>query len=75
MGGFCGQQDKILGVRGDVLFETLILIEFCLIFGEVDGEKDIVFWFFLVLFRVFFLTFETLKIVLPSRRELNFFKS
>ena len=28
----------------------------------------------LMLFVVFFLTLETLKIVLPSRRELNFYK-
>ena len=56
-----GRVFEILGVWGDMLFETLILIEFCLIFGEVDGEKDIVFWFFLVLFCVFFPNVRNLK--------------
>ena len=57
-----------------MLFETLILVEFCLSFDKIEGEKNAV---FLVVFCVIlgvFLTLETLKIVLPSRRELNFYK-
>ena len=56
------------------MFTKLIFVEFCLIFDEIAGEKHISFWLFLVSFLVFVLTFETFKIVLPSRRELKFYK-
>ena len=58
----------------DMMFETLILVEFCLSFDKIEGEKNAV---CLVVFCVIlgvFLTLETFKIVLPSRRELNFYK-
>ena len=74
MGGQNGRKIEILAVFGDMLFETLILVEFCLSFDKIEGEKNAV---FLVVFCVIlgvFLTLETLKIVLPSRRELNFYK-
>ena len=74
LGGQNGRNIEILGVFRDVLFETLILVKFCLIFDEIAGEKHISFWLFLVSFLVFVLTFETFKIVLPSRRELKFYK-
>ena len=57
-----------------MLFETLILIEFLCFFDKTDSEKHIDFLLFSVLFLVFFLTLETLKIVLPSRQELEFYK-
>ena len=57
-----------------MVFETSILIEFGLIFDKIVGGKHIVLGLFFVSLLVFFLTFETLKIVLPSRRELNFHK-
>ena len=36
--------------------------------------KNVLFLLFCVLFRVLFPTLETLKIVLPPARELNFYK-
>ena len=68
------RKNEIWSVSGDMMFETLILVEFGLIFNKIAGEKHITFWLSLVSFLMFFLTFETLKIVLPSRRELNFHK-
>ena len=56
-----------------MLLETLILVDFCMILDKIDDEKLIDLLFF-VLFFMFFLTLETLKIVLPSRRELDFYK-
>ena len=58
----------------DILFESIILVKIGLIFNKIDGEKHMDFVLFFVLFFVFFRTLETLKIVLPSRRELNFCK-
>ena len=52
----------------------LNLVEFGLIFNKIAGEKHTIFWFSLVSFLMFFLTFETCKIVLLSKRELNFYK-
>ena len=74
LGGPSGPKIEILGAFLDMLFETLILIEFLCFFDQTDSEKHIDFLLFSVLFLVFFLTLETLKIVLPSRRELNFYK-
>ena len=74
LGGPSGPKIEILGAFLDMLFETLILIEFLCFFDETDSETYIDFLLFSVLFLVFFLTLETLKIVLPSRRELNFYK-
>ena len=74
LGGPSGPKIEILGAFLDMLFETLILIEFLCFFDKTDSEKHIDFLLFSVLFLVFFLTLETLKIVLPSRRELNFYK-
>ena len=55
-----------------MLFETLILVEFCLMFDKIDCEKHMDILLVLVLILVFFLTLETFKIVLPSRRNANF---
>ena len=44
MGGQNGSQIEIFAIFLDMLFETLILIEFCLIFdnfGRGDGEKHL----------------------------------
>ena len=75
MGGQNGRKIEILTVFGNMLFETLILVEFCLSFLiKSKANKNAV---FLVVFCVIlgvFLTLETFKIVLPSRRELNFYK-
>ena len=72
-----GQNDQkieILVVFGGMLLETLFLVDFCWIFDKNDREKHMDFLLYLALFFVFFLTLETLKIVLLSRRELNFYK-
>ena len=74
LGGQNGPKIEILGDFWGMFFETSILVEFCLIFGKNDSEKHVDFWLFFMLFFVFFRTLETLKIVLPSRRELNFYK-
>ena len=74
LGGQNRRKNEIWCVSGDMMFETLILVEFGFTFNEIAGEKHITFWLSLVSFLMFFLTFETLKIVLPSRRELNFHK-
>ena len=67
------RKNEIWCVSGDMMFETLILVEFGLIFNEIAGEKHITFWLSLVSFLMFFLTFESLKIMLPSRRGLDFY--
>ena len=44
LGGQNGQKIEIFGIVLDMLFETLILVEFCLIFdnfGRGDGEKHL----------------------------------
>ena len=74
LGGHNRRKIEILGVWGDMMPKKLILVEFCLIFDEIAGEKHISFWLFLVSFLAFVLTFETFKIVLPSRREVKFYK-
>ena len=65
---------EIFHIFGDVALKTLIKRVFCLILREIYIEKHIVpllfFWYFLLLF----LMLEPLKIVLPCRRELIFYK-
>ena len=57
-----------------MLVETLFLSEFCSFFDEIGDEKRVFFLLLFVSFRVLFPTLETLKIVLPPARELNFYK-
>ena len=63
---------EILGALGDIMLETLILVDFYMILDTIDDEKYIDFLLCLLICLVFLLTLETLKIVLPSRRELDF---
>ena len=54
LGGQNGQKIEILRVLEGMFFETLFLVEFCLIFDKIDGEKNIDFkFFFCVIFCVF----------------------
>ena len=57
-----------------MLVETLFLSEFYLFFDKIGDEKRVFFLLFFVSFRALFPTLETLKIVLPPARELNFYK-
>ena len=68
------QKVEILVIFWGMLLETLFLVEFCWIFDKNAREKHMDFLLYLASFFVFFLMLETLKIVLPSRRELNFYK-
>ena len=75
--GFGGQNCRKIDIFGDFLdmcYETFIFLKNSLIFSKIADETHIDFDLFLMLFFVFFRTLETLKIVLPSRRELNFCK-
>ena len=75
--GFGGQNCRKIDIFGDFLdmfYETFIFLKNSLIFSKIADEKHIDFKLFLMFFFVFFRTLETLKIVLPSRRELNFCK-
>ena len=75
--GFGGQNCRKIDIFGDFLdmfYETFIFLKNSLIFSKIADEKHIDFDLFFMLFFVFFRTLETLKIVLPSRRELNFYK-
>ena len=74
LGGKIVEKSRFLVLFGGMLFEILILAEFCLIFDDIDDEKHVGFLLLFVSCFMFFLTLETLKIVLPSRRELNFHK-
>ena len=74
MGGQSARKIEILGALGDIMLETFILVDFCMIFDKIDDEKYIDFLLCLLICLVFLLMLETLKIVLPSRRELNFYK-
>ena len=74
MGGQNGRKIEILGVLGDIMLETFILVDFCMIFDKIDDDKYIDFLSFSMICLMFSLTLETLKNVLPSRRELNFYK-
>ena len=74
MGGPKGRKIEILDGFLNMLFEPIILVKIYLIFNKIDGEKHMDFVLFLVVLFVFFCTLETSKIVLPSRRELNFYK-
>ena len=39
LGGQNGRKIETLAVFGNMLFETLILVEFCLSFDKIEGEK------------------------------------
>ena len=55
-----------------MMFEKFISMVFYLIFDKSMAKKTLFFWLFLVSLLVFFLMFETFKIVLPSRRNTKF---
>ena len=57
-----------------MFLELLFLVDFWSNFDKIDSKKHVEFCLFFVLLVVFFLTLETLKIVLPLERELNFNK-
>ena len=48
-------------IWGSMLFETLILIDFCEMFDKINDEKRVDFSMFVVLFVALFLTLVTLK--------------
>ena len=58
LGGQNGRKIEILTVFGNMLFETLILVEFCLSFDKIEGEKNAV---FLVVFCVIFGVFSNAR--------------
>ena len=74
LGGQNPRKIELFHIFGDVVLETLILMDFCLIFSKIYIEKQIVFWLFFVYFLLLFLMLEALKIVLPCRRELIFYE-
>ena len=53
-------------------YETFVFLKNSWIFSKLADEKHIDFDLFFMFFFVYVRTLETLKIVLPSRRELNF---
>ena len=57
-----------------MLFEAFFGVKFGVIFEKIDDEKHIDLLSFVVIFSAFVLTFETLKIVFPSRRNAYFYK-
>ena len=74
LGGRNGPNIEIWNIFGSVLFEAFFGVKFGVIFENIDDEKHIDLLSFVVIFLAFVLTFETLKIVLPSRRNAYFYK-
>ena len=74
MGGQNGRKIEIFGIFFNMLFGCPTITDFCVIFDKIDVEKRDDFSMFSVICFVLFLALETLKIVLPPGRELNFHK-
>ena len=74
LGGQNHRKIEIFDVFEAVVLQTLILMDFCLIFSKMYIEKHIVFWLLFLYFLLLFLMLEPLKIVLPCRRELVFYE-
>ena len=75
LGSKIDEKSRFLVSLWGMLFETLILVEFRLIFDNIDDEKHIDFWLLCVSFFMFFSVARILKNRAPVEARAQFLQN